>query len=134
MPTASSIVADIVDAALGRAGTTFEHVAWLAGRSAAMPVKPIHEVDTRYYLRFDVLDEPGVLGSLAGVLGRHCISVASVLQEESSDPASVPVVVTTHRAPEGNFVSAIEEIRRLPALVGRAVGIRMLEPGEEAAR
>jgi len=134
MPTASSIVADLVDAALGRAGTTFESVAWLAGRSAAMPVKPIREVETRYYLRFDVLDEPGVLGSLAGILGRHRISVASVLQEESSDPASVPVVVTTHRAPEGSFVSAIEEVRRLPALVGRAVGIRMLEPGEEAAR
>jgi len=131
MPTASSIVADLVDAALGRARTTFESVAWLAGRGEALPPKPIREILTRYYLRFDVLDEPGVLAALAGVLGRHRISVSSVLQEESSDPASVPVVVTTHRAPEGNFLAAIEEVRRLPALVGRAVGIRMLDSAEE---
>ena len=132
MPTASSIVADVVDAALGRARTTFENVAWLSGRGTTVPVKPIQEVDTRYYLRFDVLDEPGVLASLAGILGKYRISVASVLQEESSDPASVPVVVTAHRAREGNFASAMAEIRRLPAVVGRAVGIRMLDSGEEA--
>jgi homoserine dehydrogenase len=132
MPTASSIVADVIDAAMGRARMTFENTAWLAGRSAALAVKPIQEIATRYYLRFDVLDKPGVLASLAGVLGKNEISVASVLQQESSDPKSVPLVITTHLAREGSVASALEEIRRLPSVTGRVVRIRMLEWGEEA--
>jgi len=132
MPTASSVVADVIDAAMGRARMTFEHMAWLAGRRTPMAVKPIHEIETRYYLRFDVLDKPGVLGSLAGILGRHEISVASVLQQESDDPQSVPLVITTHLAREGDVASALEEIRRLPSVTGRTVRIRMLESAEEA--
>ncbi|HUW99715.1 MAG TPA: homoserine dehydrogenase [Phycisphaerae bacterium] len=130
MPTASSIVADIVDAALGRARITFEHVALLAGRGRAVPVQPIQDVWTRYYLRFDVVDEPGILASIAGVLGRHKISIASVLQHESASPESVPLVITTHLAREGSVSAALEEIRRLAVVVGRSVRIRMLEGTE----
>jgi len=130
MPTASSIVADIVDAALGRARLTFEHVALLAGRPRTIPVQPIEDVWTRYYLRFDVVDEPGVLAAIAGVLGRHKISLASVLQHESADPKSVPLVITTHLAREGSVSASLEEIRGLAVVVGRSVRIRMLEGTE----
>ncbi len=101
MPTASSIVADIVDAAIGRAQITFDHVAWLAGRRTALPVMPIQETRSRYYLRFDVLDKPGVLAAMAGVLGRHEISVASVLQQETPSPKSVPVRHYDAHGPRG---------------------------------
>jgi len=131
MPTASSIVADIVDAALGRARTTFAHIGWLAGRGTPMGMQPIQDVRTRCYLRFDVVDEPGVLAAIAGVLGRHKISIASVLQHESAHPASVPLVITTHLAREGNVTAALAEIRESPVVVGRSVRIRMLE-GTEA--
>ena len=131
MPTASSIVADIVDAAMGRAGLTFKHVAWLDGRRTAIPLRPIQEVRSRYYLRFDVVDKPGVLAALAGVLGRHEISVASVLQQEPAQPQCVPVVITTHEAREGDVAAALEEIRRLPAVAGQVVRIRILGPREE---
>jgi homoserine dehydrogenase len=131
MPTASSIVADIVDAALGRARTTFDHIGWLAGRGTQMSVQPIQDVWTRCYLRFDVVDEPGVLAMIAGVLGRHKISIASVLQHESAHPESVPLVITTHLAREGNVTAALAEIRESPVVVGRSVRIRMLE-GTEA--
>jgi homoserine dehydrogenase len=131
MPTASSIVADIVDAALGRARTTFENVAWLAGRGQTLPVQPIDEVRTRYYLRFDVVDRPGVLASIAGVLGRNDISVASVLQHEPTRAESVPLVITTHLAREGNVASALAEARRLPTVIGPAVRIRMLGGNRE---
>ncbi len=127
LPTASSIVADVIDAALGRARQTFRHVAWLAGRSPRVPVRPIEQVRSRYYLHFDVADEPGVLAGIAGVLGRHAISVASVLQHEPTRPDSVPLVITTHEAPEGNMATAMEEIRHLPAMAGPAVRIRMLD-------
>jgi homoserine dehydrogenase len=132
MPTASSIVADIVDAAIGRARTTFEHIAWLAGRGSGLGVQPIQDVWTRYYLRFDVVDEPGVLAAIAGVLGRNKISIASVLQHESARPKSVPLVITTHLAREGDVTAALGEIRRLAVVVGRSVRIRMLE-GSEAS-
>jgi homoserine dehydrogenase len=126
MPTASSIVADLVDAAMGRARVTFENIAWLAGRAQPLPVLPMSEIRTRYYLRFEVLDKPGVLGSIAGALGRHDISVASVLQHEPARPDAVPLVITTHRAREGNVARALDEIRRLPIVNGPAVRIRML--------
>jgi homoserine dehydrogenase len=96
-------------------------------------VLPVEEVRSRYYLRFDVFDMPGVLGSLAGVLGRHEISVASVLQHESKRAESVPVVITTHMAREGDVTAALEEIRRLPVVAGRIVRIRMLATNEGAA-
>jgi homoserine dehydrogenase len=133
MPTASSIVADVIDAATGRARMTFSTMAWLAGRGAALAVKPIQEIETRYYLRFDVLDKPGVLATLAGILGKNEISVASLLQEESSQAQSVPLVITTHLAREGSVAAALAEIRRLPCVTGQVVRIRMLESGEEAA-
>jgi len=131
MPTASSIVADLVDAALGRARVTFEHIAWLAGRARPVAVLPMSEIRTRYYLRFDVLDKPGVLAGIAGVLGRNDISVASVLQHEPTRPESVPLVITTHQAREGSVAAALEEFRRLPTVVGPAVRIRMLAGNRE---
>jgi homoserine dehydrogenase len=127
LPTASSIVADVIDAALGRAQQTFRHVAWLAGRCGRLPVRPIDQVRSRYYLRFDVADKPGVLAGIAGVLGRYDISVASVLQHEPTQPDAVPLVITTHAAPEGNMASAMAEIQGLPAMAGPAVRVRMLD-------
>jgi len=132
MPTASSIVADLADAALGRAQLTCANLAWPAGRCPALPVQPIGETSTRYYLRFDVVDQPAVLAGIAGVLGRHDISIASVLQHEPTRSGSVPLVITTHDAREGNVASAMDEIRRLPSMAGPAVLIRMLQEKPEA--
>jgi homoserine dehydrogenase len=131
MPTASSIVADVLDAAMGRARITFEKTAWLAGRAAAIRVLPMSEVHTRYYLRFDVADRPGVLASIAGILGRHGISVASVLQHEPTQPESVPLLITTHLAREGSIADALAEIERLPTVAGPAMRIRMLGGNRE---
>ena len=131
MPTASSIVADLVDAAIGRAQITFDSMAWLAGRRTPLAVQPIHEIQSRYYLRLDVVDRPGVLAAYAGVLGRHYVSVASVLQHESVQPERVPVVITTHEAREANVTAALEEIRRLEIVTGRVVRIRILTTGPE---
>jgi homoserine dehydrogenase len=133
MPTGSSIVADIVDAAIGRARITAGSVAWLAGRRIALPVQPMQEIRSRYYLRFVVADQPGVLAAVTGILGRNRISVASVLQYESDSPQGVPLVITTHMAREGDLAAAMDEIRRLPVVSGPAVRIRMLATREESA-
>ncbi|MBL7140179.1 MAG: homoserine dehydrogenase [Planctomycetes bacterium] len=133
MPTASSIVADLVDVALGRAQLTFQHIAWLAGRSPSVAMQPIAGVRSRTYLRFDVADETGVLAAVAGALGRHDISVASVLQREPTRPDSVPLVITTHEAREGNVADALAEIQNLPFMNCPAVRIRMLDRHHEDA-
>jgi homoserine dehydrogenase len=133
MPTASSIVADIIDAAIGRAQITAGRMSWLAGRRIALPVQPMQEIRSRYYLRFVVADQPGVLASVAGILGRNRISVASVLQCESENPQGVPLVITTHLAREGDLAAALDEIRRLPVISGQSVRIRMLATREESA-
>jgi hypothetical protein len=75
----------------------------------------------------------GASGAIAGILGRNRISVASVLQHESEDPQSVPLVITTHLAREGDLEAAMEEIRGLAVVTGRTVRIRMLATREEAA-
>jgi len=133
MPTASSIVADIIDAAIGRARITADKMAWLAGRRLALPVLPMEEIRSRYYLRFVVADQPGVLAAIAGILGRNRISVASVLQHESEDPQGVPLVITTHLAREGDLAAALDDIRRLSVITGPSVRIRMLATREECA-
>lgn len=133
MPTASAIVADVIDAAMGRARTTFEHVAWLAGRRTALVSRPLDDVSTRCYLRVDVEDRPGVLGEIAGILGRAGISIASVLQHEPEDPRHVPLVITTHAAREGRMAGAMNDIRALKAVRGRSIRIRMLGDEETAA-
>ncbi len=133
MPTASSIVADIIDAALGRAGATFRHIAWLAGRRTRYPVRSMDETWTRNYLRLDVQDRPGVLGEITSVLGRHEIGIASVLQQEPEDPEHVPLVITTHGAHEGRMNAAMKQIRSLETVKGRSTRIRMLPDAETGA-
>lgn len=113
LPTAVSVVADIVDVArlklAGAAGLATSGIA-LADR----PLLSLDDVETRYYLRFTVLDRPGVLARIAGALGEHGVSIEQMVQDgrsvASSDP--VPVVMVTHRAKEHGVRRALESIAR----------------------
>jgi homoserine dehydrogenase len=131
MPTASSIVADIIDAAIGRATLTASRMAWLAGRREALRVLPMAETRSRFYLRFCVQDKPGVLAAIAGLLGDHDISIASVLQHEPVRPDAVSLMITTHEAREGDLADALEKIRALETVIGPGVRIRVLDSTRE---
>jgi homoserine dehydrogenase len=109
MPTASAIVADIVDIARGNAAQTFRTLALFRRAGGATPVLPMDDVQTRYYIRVTVLDKSGVLAAIAGHLGRHGISVAAVHQKEFGTP-TVPLVILTHRASERAFRAAMKAI------------------------
>jgi len=123
MPTASAVVADVVDMALGRAQYTFAHVSVPTER---VKVKPTAEIESQYYLRFRALDRPGTLAQIAGVLGRHYISILSVMQKEvPSQEAYVPVVIVTRRAREENLARAIGEIDALEVVQGPSIRIRI---------
>jgi len=128
MPTASAVVADLVDTAVGRAQITFHALELWSQRQSRVQLCDPNSLTHRYYLRFAVADHPGVLAELCGVLGRHQISIASVIQHEPDGQldGQVPLVMMTHQATEGATQTAIREIDRLPIVRQGSVRMRVL--------
>ncbi len=127
MPTASAIVSDIVDVALGRAQASF---AKLEHFSTSLPegrVIGMDQVESKYFLRFSAEDRPGVLAKVSGILGREKISIASVIQKGRRKAAPVPIVMMTHRAMEGKMRAALREIDKLAVVRRKTVLLRVEE-------
>lgn len=127
MPTASAVTSDIIDVALGRAAITARFLRIFPTRTPRTKVKHIGEINTRYYLKFTALDKPGVLAHIAGVLGNHKISIASVIQQEEHRGEAVPVVMMTHLANEANLRNALGQIDKLPVVKKKTVFMRVLD-------
>lgn len=125
MCTASAVVSDLVDAALGKAKITFDSFRFLPGRTRRGPIRPMAEYRGSYYLRFTAVDQPGVLAQIAGCLGRHRISILSVVQKETRRGAGVPIVMMTDEAKEADFRKAVNEIDRLDCIQAETVWIRV---------
>lgn len=114
MPTASAVVADLIDVASGRAAITFRSLDFTEDR---MELTSPDSIERRYYLRFSVDDRPGVLASIASTLTEESISIASVVQSEGdgtagSDtaPEQVPLVIMTHTTTEAAMRRALSNI------------------------
>ncbi|HHT9138349.1 MAG TPA: homoserine dehydrogenase [Candidatus Wunengus sp. YC60] len=127
MPTASAVVADLVDVALGRAGITFNAMKTFSGHCERIPIADILQIKTRYYLRFSVVDKPGVLAKISGILGNYEISIASVIQHKAKESGNVPLVIMTHLAEEGNLQKALTEIKRLDVIKDNTKFLRVEE-------
>jgi homoserine dehydrogenase len=126
LPTAMSVVSDMIEIARNMAAR--EGGAGRTPKPAIAPreLMPLSEVRTRYYLRFGVADEPGVLGRLMTILGAHHVSIAQVVQDTSGGADKpVWVVVLTHEASEGEVRAALAEIDRLPVVREKARLIRI---------
>jgi homoserine dehydrogenase len=115
-PTASAVISDLL--ALAR---NEEFV--LLKTEEAEPI-PISETTSRYYVRFQAEDKPGVLAAISGILAEHKISIASCIQKERGDV--VPIIMVTHDAKEADFVSALRKIEQSPK-IKEALMIRMEE-------
>jgi homoserine dehydrogenase len=116
MPTASAVVADLIDMAVGRAQRTFQTLRLWSDNGGGMALRPPAAVRTRFYLRMLVTDRPGVIADVTRLLANHQISIASVIQHEALDEHegdTVPLVIMTHTAPTGSFSAAVVEIDRL---------------------
>ena len=116
MPTASAVLSDIVDLARNLQYTTAGRVpltAFLPGHLRPISVMPLTELVTHYYFRFAVLDRPGVLAAIAGVLGKYGISIKSVQQKGRRTNGNVPIVMLTHHAKEADVRKALNEIADL---------------------
>ena len=128
LPTASAVVSDIIDVARNSAqGIPTRVPMHYYSESNPLAVRPLDSIESRYYLRFTVIDEPGVLASIATTLGSHGISIASVMQREGSSPIHVPVIILTHVAKERSMRSALSEIERQSFVKDRTQLIRIEE-------
>jgi len=128
LPTASAVVGDIIDLARNRIYGSFSRVPatsfqWESRQVLA--IKPMAEIVSRYYLRCMVKDEPGVLSTISGILGKHGISISSVLQKERKQGQPVPLVILTHRSIERGLQSALHDINALPIVSEPITLLRM---------
>lgn len=117
LPTGSAVVSDVIDIArnlLRQASGRVPAAAFQRDQRRPIRLRPIEEITSLYYLRFMVLDRPGVLSQIAGVLGHHGISISSVLQKGREEGQTVPVVIMTHMAGERHVQAALREIDRMP--------------------
>lgn len=124
MPTASAVMADVIDYATGRAAITFQALHRMQSREP-IPLQPQEELSRRYYLRFTVADRPHVLADIADILGRNEISISSVRQDETEDVADesgvARLVIMTHRTTEGRLRAADTAIASLTSLRGNRI-------------
>jgi homoserine dehydrogenase len=128
LPTASAVVGDIIDLARNRMHGSFSRVPatsfqWESRQ--ALAIKPMAEIESRYYLRCMVKDEPSVLSTISGILGKHGISISSVLQKERKQGQPVPLVILTHRSIERGLQSALQEINALSIVSEPTTLLRM---------
>jgi homoserine dehydrogenase len=118
-PTASAVVADMIDTAVGRSALTFRTLKLFTNQNPDVQLCPREQIVGRYYFRFHVEDRPGVLAEIATILGEHQISIASVLQHEPENGdkgAMIPLVVMTHTTNEGNAQAALNAISEMSSV------------------
>jgi homoserine dehydrogenase len=134
-PTASAVIADLVD--ITRLHTAdpdhrVPHLAFQPDHMADTPILPVEQVVTSFYLRLSVADEAGVLASVTGILAGRGISISAVLQrpnqpEGVDDARQTDLVILTHDTMEGRMREAIAELQALPTVLAPVVSLRKEE-------
>ncbi len=117
MPTGSAVVSDVIAIArnlLTGATGRVPPASFQQDQRRPLRIRRMEEIVSLYYLRFMVLDRPGVLSQISGVLGRHEISISSVLQQGRKEGQTVPVVIMTHTSTERDVQASLREIDRMP--------------------
>ncbi|VAW75489.1 Homoserine dehydrogenase, partial [hydrothermal vent metagenome] len=128
-PTASAVVADIVDVARTLTVDSENRVPHLAFQPDALsdlPILSMDDVETAYYLRLCVLDKAGVMADITHILADNSISIEALIQKEPfEDEQQVPVILLTHRVREQQMNAAIAKIESLDSVAGKVTRIRM---------
>jgi homoserine dehydrogenase len=132
MPTASAVVADIIDVALGNSATTFGHLHLKPRKQVEPLIKKIDDSMSRFYIKVMAKDQPGVVAKYGKILGDLDISISGALQHEGTGPNNtVPVVITTHTTEEKNMAAAINRLAKLDIFSGKPVCIRIVDIPED---
>ncbi len=128
MPTASAVVSDMADIARNLASDGAGRVPVMGfqpDKIRTIAVMPMDDIVTNYYFRFDAMDRPGVLATIAGILGKYAISLKFVHQKGRKTNGSVPVVMLTHHAREADVTRALSEISALDVVASIPMLIRI---------
>jgi homoserine dehydrogenase len=127
-PTASAVIADLVDVArliTADPEHRVPHLAFQPDQLADTAVLPIDAIESSYYLRLSVADEPGVLADVTRILADETISIDAALQREPGEAGRASVVLLTHQCTERSVRGAIGAIEALPSCAGPVVSLRM---------
>jgi homoserine dehydrogenase len=128
-PTASAVVADLVDVArmlTADPDHRVPHLAFQPDQLSDTPILPMGEVETSYYLRMEVLDRPGVLADITRILADGGISIDAMVQKEPAEGEErVDIIMLTHLTTEKQIDNAISRIEALPVVTGRITRIRL---------
>jgi homoserine dehydrogenase len=130
-PTASSVIADLVDVTRLHTADPMHRVPPLSFQPDLLsdtPVIPMDQVETSYYLRIQVVDKPGVMAEITRIVAEQNISISALLQKEASDESDqVSVIMLTHLTVEKNINAAISRIEALPVVAGKVFRLRIEE-------
>ena len=130
-PTASAVIADLVDITRLHTADPLNRVPHLAFQPDALadtPILPIDQVQTSFYLRLRVADEAGVLARITGILAENGISIDAVLQRESADgEKQTDLIILTHETVEGRMRAALATMQALSSVLAPIVNIRKEE-------
>jgi len=128
-PTASAVIADLVD--ITRLATAdpehrVPHLAFQPNALTDIQILPMSEITTSYYLRLNVVDQPGVLANLTRILADATISIDAMMQKEPADNETrTDIVILTHQTQEKNVVAAIAKMEALSTVLGEVTKIRL---------
>ncbi|HEY6010285.1 MAG TPA: homoserine dehydrogenase [Nitrospirota bacterium] len=128
MPTGSAVVGDIID--IGRdilSGSANRSPVTAFRERVPLTIRKMDDIVSCYYLRFSVLDKPGVMSRITGVLGKNNISISSMIQKGRKVDEAVPVVMMTHEAIERDVRKALDEINKMDCVAGPTMVIRVEE-------
>jgi homoserine dehydrogenase len=123
--TASAVLSDVADAALDLKNGTKVRVQPFVACEKKGRVMPMDEIVSRYYVRFSVVDKPGVLAKIAAIFAAADIGISSVIQPEGHEGESVPLIFMIHDAPNAATRKALEKISKLPAVKAKPVMFRV---------
>jgi homoserine dehydrogenase len=128
MPTGSAVVSDLVDivrSTTAGCGRRMPPLGFYGGSSEKLPLKPINDLVAKYYIRFPVVDKPGVLSMISGALGRRGISIHSVIQKGRQNAGPVHIIMLTHESRERDLLDALAEVDRMDAVLDTSFFLRI---------
>ena len=127
-PTASAVVADVVDVVRTLTSdpeNRVPHLAFQPDSLSDLPILSMDQVETAYYVRLQCVDKPGVLANVASILGDSEISIEAIIQKEPAGDAPATIILLTHRVNEGKMNAAIAAIEELDTVIGSLTRIRL---------
>lgn len=128
MPTGSAVVSDLIALARGlrlRGGSPFPPLGFFGQFPQEVRLRRMEDLVSKYYMRFPVVDRPGVLSKISGILGEHGISIHSVIQKGRQQAGPVHIIMLTHEAREQNVRQALDDIDRLEVVLDRSFFLRI---------